>query len=323
MTFWEGKNVLVTGANGFTGSNLCAALLEAGANVRAFVKRGGNLSNILEIRNNIEVMRGDLTDYISILKSMEGIGIVFHSGAIVPVIEARDVPNNTAQVNAIGTLNVALAALNKGVKKMVYTSTCHVYGNQPPEKLPLTENTRPNPADIYSATKYAGEILISPFVEQGLGIIITRSFNKYGPGQRGNYFIPTVITQVLKCQTPKLGNPNPTRDYIYIGDAVRGYMLTAELGKQGEIYHFSSGKETRMGDLCDKILEACDAKNLEPIWETNIRTQDISRSYGDSSKARKEFGWEPKIDLDVGLRRTVDWWRAHPEILNMQFSKSL
>lgn len=312
MSFWEGKNVLITGAHGFTGAHLCEALLEKGANIKAFVRRGGNFFNLFNIIDNIELIKGDLTDITSVMNSMKGIDYVFHSGAIVNVPEARSLPSSTFQVNTMGTFNVAWAARNENVKKMLYVSTCHVYGNVPEEKIPIKEDTIPNPPDIYSCAKYAGEIVCRSFLSEGFNIVITRAFNKYGPYQRGDYFIPKVLSQVLKGQNPKLGNPTTTRDYSFVKDIIEGYLLTVEKGNTGEIYNFSSGKEISIRDLCDKIIQACGMEGkVNPIWDVSQRKIDILRFCGDYSKAKKELGWEPKTSLEVGLKITVDWWKKN------------
>ncbi len=315
MGFWEGKIVLVTGANGFTGSNLCKALLEENANVKAFVKRGGLVFNLNEIKNDVSILNGDVTDMTSLINAMEGVDYVFHSAAVVPVVGARDVPANTIQVNTIGAFNVAWAAMKSNAERMLHISTCHVYGNQPEDKLPLKEDAAPNPVDIYSSSKFAAEVILKPLIDQGFDVVISRAFNKYGPGQRGDFFVPKVISQVLKGQAPKLGNPNPTRDYSYVMDIVKGYMTIVEKGKKGEVYHLCSGVETRIGDFCNEIIEAC-GSDVKPVWES-MRTQDISRSYGDCSKVMKELGWKPETSLKEGLRLTVEWWKEHPELLKL------
>ena len=315
MGFWEGKTVLVTGANGFTGSNLCKALLEENADVKAFVKRGGLVFNLNEIKNDVSIINGDVTDMISLINAMGDVDYVFHSAAVVPVVGARDVPSNTMQVNTIGAFNVAWAAMKNNVKRMLHISTCHVYGNQPEDKLPLKEDAVPNPVDIYSSSKFAAEVILKPLIGQGFDVVISRAFNKYGPGQRGDFFVPKVISQVLKGKAPKLGNPNPTRDYSYVMDIVKGYMAIVEKGRKGEVYHLCSGAETRIGDFCDEIIEAC-GSDVKPVWEST-RTQDISRSYGDCSKAMKELGWKPETSLKEGLRLTVEWWKENPELLKL------
>jgi dTDP-glucose 4,6-dehydratase len=316
MDFWKGKNVLVTGASGFTGSHLCRALINSGANVRAYIKRGSSLFNLSDIINKVQIARGDITDLTNLFNVMKDIKYVFHVAAIVPVAESRDLPYSSFQVNSLGVFNVAWAATKNNVKRILYTSTCHVYGNQPDDKIPIKEDTQPNPVDTYSASKYAGEILLRPLINQsdGLEIIITRAFNKYGPYQVGDWLIPRTIKQVLNKQNPKLGNPDSTRDYTFIEDAVTGYMATMEFGEHGEIYNLPSGIETSVKDVVEKIIDISGI-SVNPVWDTSYRKFDVRRSCGDGSKAKLKLGWETKISFEEGLKLTINWWKEHPELL--------
>lgn len=313
MNFWKNKSVLVTGAHGFTGSHLCRELVRQGAQVRAFVKNGGILSNLADIRERIQVYSGDITDITSLLTALEGVDYVFNPAAIVPVLEARQSPQSCFQVNILGSFNVGYAAMKMGVKRMLHISTCHVYGNQLGSEIPMKETIIPKPVDVYSASKYSAEICLRSLLDQNFSIVFTRAFAMYGPGQREQYFIPRVISQLLRNERPKLGNSHPTRDYCYIEDIVKGYLLALEKGDTGEIYHLSSQKEIVIGDLYGIIAKTVGSA-VQPEWNVSNRTQEIDRLAGDSTKARKQFGWEPKISLEEGLRRTVDWWLKHPEL---------
>ncbi|MBI2547512.1 MAG: GDP-mannose 4,6-dehydratase [Candidatus Aenigmarchaeota archaeon] len=317
MTFWKNKKVLVTGASGFTGSHLCRKLVNSGAVVRAYVRRGGSKNRIKDILTKVQIVEGDLIDITSLINATKDIDYVFHTGAIVPVSEARMVPYSSVQVNAVGVFNTVWAAKENNVKKLLYTSTCHVYGNQHMDKLPLKENTQPNPIDIYSAAKFAGEIFLKPFTleDSGTDFIITRAFNKFGPDQIGDWLIPRTIRQVLNKINPKVGNPDSTRDYSYISDIVDGYMLALEYGKNGDLFNLGSGKETSVKECVDKIIEFSGSKVI-PVWDTGYRKNDVLRSVGDSSKAKKELGWEPKVSFDDGMKLTLDWWKTHPELLS-------
>ena len=148
MSFWSGAKVLVTGAHGFTGSHLCRELVRQGARVTAFAKNGGILSNLGDLKKNIDIISGDITDITSLLAAMDGIEYVFNPAALVPVLEARQSPQACLQVNTLGAHNVAYAAMKCGVKRMLHISTCHVYGNQPTEELPLKQTTVPKPVDV-------------------------------------------------------------------------------------------------------------------------------------------------------------------------------
>jgi len=310
----KGKKVLVTGAGGFTGSHLSRELVKQGADVRAYVKRGSPLTNLSDIMDRIHLIKGDIQDYTNLSNAMKGVDFVFHVAAIVPVHESRDLPYLSTQVNTVGTFNVAWSAVQAGVKKLLYTSTCHVYGNQPESQLPIKEETVPNPLDIYSATKYAGEILLKQFVNiDGIEIIITRAFNKYGPNQVGDWLFPKTIKKVLTQNKITVGNPNSTRDYSYIEDVVQGYILALEKGKNGDIFNLGSGRENSVKEIVDKII-AISGRKVNVEWET-FRNIDILRSFGDCTKARKVLGWEVKTSLDDGIRRTVEWWKQHPELL--------
>jgi len=191
---------------------------------------------------------------------------------------------------------------------------CHIYGNQPESNLPINEEAPPNPLDIYSATKYAGEILLRQFVNiDGMDVIITRAFNKYGPNQVGDWLFPRTIKKVLTQSKITAGNPDSTRDYSYIEDAIQGYILAMEKGRNGDIFNLGSGKETSVKKIVEKIIRASGRK-VSVDWET-YRSVDIHRSFGNCSKAKKVLGWEPKISLDEGIRRTIEWWKQHPELL--------
>lgn len=311
---WKNKKVLVTGANGFSGSNICREILKTGAEVKALVRKGGNTSNIDEIKKDIEIFAGDVTDKKSLTEATKNVDIVFNSAALVPVMKAREDPRKTLEINSTGTFNVAWCSMKNGVKRMVHISTCHVYGNQPESLLPLKEDVIPRPNDIYSASKYAAEIFLNPLINEGFDIVTTRAFNHFGPYQIGDFFVPRLLSKILKNEDPVLGSPNSTRDYSYVVDIAKGYIAVAEKGKTGEIYHLSSGKETSIGEFCDKILKVAKedfnvSPDVKPMWSAN-RKLDMDRSVGDSSKARKELHWKPEISLEDGIRLTIEWWKS-------------
>ncbi len=311
--FWSNAKVLVTGAHGFTGSHLCHELVAQGAQVKAFVKNGGMIANLADIRDKITIYSGDVTDITSLFTSMEGVDYVFNAAAIVPVIEARQSPQACLQVNTIGAYNVAYAAMKSGIKKMLHVSTCHIYGFSSADELPIKETLVPRPRDVYAASKYAAEICLKTLVDEGFPITFTRAFAMYGPGQREQLFIPRVIAHLLRGEAPKLGNSHPTRDYCFIKDTVRGYLLALEKGKPGEVYHLSSGKEVVMKDLYDLIAKLL-GSNLKATWNMDPRPHEIDRLCGNSDKARSAFNWKPEVSFEEGLKITIEWWKSHPEL---------
>lgn len=295
MSFWKGRKVLVIGAHGFTGGYLCRELIAQGAKVRGLVRYTSD--PIPDIEN----FMGNMNDLESVTEAKRDMEIIFNPAAIVSVDEVKNKPQHAFQNNAIGPFNIAY---DLGERRLLHISTCHIYGN--PMELPIKETTVPNPCDFYGASKYAAEIFLRPLINDGANIVISRSFAKYGPGKSHGYLIPSIITQLIKSEKPKLGNPLPTRDYVYITDVVKGYLLLAEKGVKGEIYNLSSGIETSVKEVYDIICKIL-WKDVEPIWGSYQRPNDLMRLFGDSTKARS-LGWLPKFSLEEGLRETVYWW---------------
>ena len=280
-----------------------------GANVRCFVRSDRNLPTR---GPRVKAVVGDVQDYQSLVEGLKGVDVAFHLAAITVIPETRAKIFNTFETNSLGTLNFLMASRESKTGKDVYVSTCHVYGKQ--NDVPLREDAPPHPIDIYSASKLAGENLAISFAEMyGMDISISRAFNHYGPRQRRDFLIPQVIFKLLKGNSLAMGNPDPTRDFAYVDDVVRGYLLLAEKGRTSSIYHFCSGIEKTVREIVDTIIRASGMRP-EVRWNTDSRKVDIPRSVGDYSKARKELGWAPQVDFEEGIKRTIAWYRAHPDI---------
>ena len=304
-SFWKDKTVLVTGASGFAGSNLCNLLAHLGVRVRAFVR---SRDGFLVGDSGSTPIIGDAQDYQSLLDALEGVDVAFHLASITLIPETRAKVFNTFNTNALGTLNFLMASKAQTVPKMVYVSTCHVYGKQ--EKFPITEECAPKPIDIYSASKLAGESLALSFAEMyEMDISISRAFNHYGPYQRPEFLIPSIIAKLVNGDELTMGNPKPTRDFAYVDDIVRGYLLLAENGRSSEIYHFCSGVERSVQEIVETIMRVSGSRS-EVRWNPGARRVDIPRSVGDYSKATTELGWKPHVNFEDGIKKTVDWYRS-------------
>jgi len=297
MGFYNGKRVLVTGAHGFTGSHLCRELVKQGAKVRGLIKH--NSDSVPDIEN----FRGNVNDLESVTEAKRDIEFIFNPAAIVSVNDVQNKPQHAFQNNSIGSFNVGY---DLGDRKMLHISTCHVYGNL--YRQPILETDCPMPCDFYGGSKFAAEIYLKALIEEGSHIVISRSFAKYGPGKSHGYLIPTIITQLLKGEVPKLGNPEPSRDYVYVDDVIKGYLMLLEKGTKGEIYNLSSGEETTVRDLYWHIAKII-GKEVEPTWNHYQRKNDLMRLVGDSRKARK-LGWKPEVSLNQGLTETINWWKG-------------
>src|SRR6266568_3030957 len=300
--FWRDKTVLVTGSSGFAGRNLCTLLSQLGAKVRCFVRSKNDFS---ANEAGTSLVLGDVQDYQSLLEPLKGVDVAFHLAAITLIPETRAKTFNTFATNALGTLNFLMAAKAQDVPKLVYLSTRHVYGKQ--EKLPITEDAGPKPIDIYSASKLSGESLALSFAEMyGMNISISRAFNHYGPYQRPDFLVPSIIHKILRHEKLAMGNPTPTRDYCFVDDIADGYVLLAEKGATSEIYHFSSGIERSVKEVAESVKKASGVES-EIAWNPTARPVDIPRSVGDSSKARRDLGWRPHTSFEDGMKKTVAW----------------
>ncbi len=299
----------MTGTTGFAGGHLAELLNGLGSQVRCFVRSPHNLEVRLGPKSKVAV--GDVQDYQSLLEALKSVDIAFHLAATTIIPETRAKVFNTFATNSLGTLNFLMAARERQVKKVVYISTCHVYGKQ--EHVPITEEQPAHPIDIYSASKLSGESLALSFAEMyGMDISISRAFNHYGPRQRPEFLIASIMTRLLKREPLEMGNPNPTRDFTYVDDIVRRYALIGEMGQTSEIYHFASGKERSVKEITEEVVKIS-GLNPEVRWNPDARKVDIPRSWGDYSKSRKELGWTPRVDFEDGLKRAFAWYRSETE----------
>lgn len=313
----KGKRVLVTGAGGFVGSHLVEALVKKGARVRALVHYNsrndwGMLEDVpKKVLADIDVVTGDLKDPDCVRDAVCDQQVVFHLGALIGIPYSYVNPRDVVDTNVNGTLNVLTAALDWGAKKVVHTSTSEIYGTA--QYVPMDENHPANPQSPYAACKLSADLLALSFHRSfDLPVGIVRPFNVYGPRQSARAVIPTAITQALVKRRISLGSISPTRDLTYVKDTVRGFVDFAESEKTvGEVVNLGSGYEVSIDEVVT-LVSRCMGKRIRirPDQE-RIRPSksEVERLFSDSSKAKRLFGWQPKIDLKQGMEKTIVWYR--------------
>jgi dTDP-glucose 4,6-dehydratase len=310
---WNGQKVLVTGAAGFIGSHLVERLVALGANTRAFVHYNSSGSwgwlDQSRVRDQIEVVLGDVRDRESIDVAMKKVDVVFHLAALIAIPYSYDAPLSYVRTNVEGTLNVLQSARSQGVGKIVHTSTSEVYGTA--RSVPISEEHPLQGQSPYSASKIGADKIAESFhLSFELPVVTVRPFNTYGPRQSARAVIPTIVTQALSQPEIRLGNLDPTRDLNFVTDTVEGFIKAAESDNAvGEVINLGTGREISIGALAETILQTM-GKRIPVVSESQrVRPEnsEVERLCAENRKARELLGWQPQFSLEEGLVKTIEW----------------
>jgi len=308
------KKILITGATGFIGSHLTEYLVEKDFNVIAFDRYNSNndwgwLENS-KYKNDLKIILGDIRDYDSVYKAMEGCSSVFHLAALIGIPYSYNSPLAYIRTNIEGTYNVLEAAKNLDLEQVLITSTSETYGSA--QYVPIDENHPLVGQSPYSATKIAADQLgISYYRSFELPVKIVRPFNTYGPRQSARAIIPTVISQILDgVDELKVGNIAPTRDLTYVKDTSSGFLSIFESDDLfGEVINIGMNEEISINDLIEKIINIM-GSSVNIFQEDNrIRPDksEVEQLLCDNSKLTTHTNWKPKYDLATGLKETISW----------------
>jgi UDP-glucose 4-epimerase len=303
------RRALVTGGAGFIGSHIVDALLEQGWSVCVLDDFStGHQENLATSLDRIELLRGDVRDAEAVAQAIDGAEVVFHQAALPSVPVSVREPLRTHAINLGGTLEVLEGARRAGVRRLVYATSSSVYGDAP--DLPKRESMRPGPCSPYALQKYAGEVYCRMYTElYGLETVALRYFNVYGPRQdpQSDYaaVIPVFVNACLAGRRPHIhGNGAQTRDFVFVSDVARANLLAAESPKGvGDAVNVAGGRSISIVGLWQAIRAAA-GSDLEPIHEP-ARPGDVRDSLADLTRANELLGFQPTIDLEEGLRRTL------------------
>jgi NAD dependent epimerase/dehydratase len=312
---WTGRRVLVTGAGGFIGSHLAETLVREGASVRAFVRytsrgeTGWLEAAEPELVRELEIFRGDLVNPEAVASAVRDRDVLLHLGALIPIPYSYVHPREFVAANVTGTLNVVEAARRTGVERIVQTSSSEVYGTA--QKIPIHEEHPLHPQSPYAATKVGADQLALSYQRSfGTPVVIVRPFNTFGPRQSARAVIPTIVSQALSRDVVELGATETTRDFLYVADTVAGIMACgATPGIEGEVINLGTGVEVPISEVVERVSRLLGREVPVALDEERLRPSDseVERLVADITKARTLLGWASSVDLDEGLRRTIEW----------------
>jgi UDP-glucose 4-epimerase len=310
---------LVTGGAGFIGHHIVSSLLARGDDVAVLDDLStGSMGRLAPFGGQIRMVRGDIRDPTAVDDAVAGAEIIFHEAALPSVARSIADPRLTNEISTTGTIEVMLGAARAGARRVVYAASSSVYGSTP--ELPRRETQRPDPQSPYAASKLAAEYYLHALgVLHGIETVALRYFNVFGPGQdpASAYaaVVPRFIVAGLNGESPTIyGDGHQSRDFTYIDNVVAANLAAATRpGVSGLTCNVGCGGRFSLLELLDRI-EAALGVDLKPTFAA-ARPGDVPHSQADITLAIERLGYDPRVDLDEGVRRTVRWFREHHEVL--------
>jgi len=326
---WNNKNIFITGADGFIGGWVAKTLVDKGANVIVVARddRKGSALKLHKIIDKVTLVKGDVTDYSLMRRIINEYEIeyVFHFAAQAIVSIANSSPLSTFETNIKGTWTILEAVRNAnygGFKGIIVASTDKAYGIH--EQLPYTEESELKGIYPYDASKACADIIARSYAKMyDMPVAVTRKSNIYGGGDLNfSRIVPRAISWLERgTDFVVRGGGSSERDYLYVEDAVAGYLALAEnLHRneiKGEAFNFSTNKPVSVLEMV-KAISMVLGKDKEPFIEQDA-PGEIDRQYLANEKAQRLLGWQPKHDLDEGLCKTAEWYRkffSEQEVIN-------
>ena len=308
------SQVLVTGGAGFIGSNLADELIRQGAKVRIFDNLStGFRENLAEIGGDFEFIEGDLNDGAKLSKAIQNVEIIFHQAALPSVPRSVENPRETHEACVNGTFNLLNLAKENGVKRVVYAASSSAYGDQP--ILPKVETMRPEPLSPYAGAKLMGEQYCQIFSRvYGLETVCLRYFNVFGPRQNPASMYSGVISRfidaLMKNESPIIyGDGEQSRDFTYIANVVDANIKAANTEKGiGKVINAANGERVSLNELLETLQKITGKEKISARYEA-ARKGDVKDSQADNRRAVEWLGYKKLVDLESGLRKTIEWWQ--------------
>jgi len=310
----RGSRVLITGGAGFVGSHIADALVAQGAGeiiiLDNFIR--GRRENLAEAERSgrVEVLEGDIRDQGMVEDAMKGVDYVFHQAAL-RITQCAETPREAMEVMLMGTFNVLEAAVRNGVQKIVAASSASVYGE--PSYLPIDELHPLNNRTLYGAAKIANEQLLRSFKEMWrLPYVALRYFNVYGPRMDiyGAYTEVLVrwLDNIDRGEPPVIfGDGQHSMDFVYVGDVAEANLAALKSKYSDDVFNVGTGKETRLGELCQLLLELTGRNDLQPLYQAERQVNPVRRRKASIVRAREGPGFIARTEIRDGLKALIKW----------------
>ena len=329
--FWFGKNVLITGINGFIGGNLAKALLENGASVFGLVRNAARDTFLYyeKLDDKITLIEGDITekDLLTRIISEEQINAVFHLAAQVEVGVGLANPYLTFETNTRGTwcLMEAIRACPQTIEAVVVASTDKAYGSYPAERMPYKEDYPLLPQYPYDVSKACADMIARTYANEiyKLPVVVTRFSNIFGPGQLNfSALIPDAVRACLGYGkfVPR-GSGQQIRDFIFVGDVADLYLRIGEhLARnaetlRGRVYNAGTNQPRAVRDVLETVYRLSgrqqDFKAVLEMMKGRETVGEIECQYMDFELVNRDFGWSPQHSFDDGVTRTIEWFKGY------------
>lgn len=325
------KKIFITGGSGFIGSHLVEKCVNLGYTVKTLVPY--NVDNSYgwidyfdkKIKDNLEVIPGDVCDNNLFKKETKKFDIIFHLAALISIPYSYKSPKSYVSTNINGTLNGLEAARDNNISLFVNTSTSEVYGSA--QYVPIDEKHPLNAQSPYAASKIAADQLsLSYHRSFNLPVTIMRPFNTFGPRQSQRAAIPAIINQIISGKKEiKLGNLHAHRDFTYVDDTVNGYIkLIGNKKSIGEVINLGTGSSFSIKETLSFICEILNKKVEVKVDQKRLRPKksEVNKLLSKNSKAKKILRWKPKFSgksgFFNGLKKTIEWSKQNEDLLKNQ-----
>lgn len=316
---WTAQTAVVTGACGFIGSHLVEELARRGANVKAlaFYNPRGSLGWIEDladdVRENVEVISGDVRDGDQMRTLVESGSTVFHLAALIGIPYSYVSPRSYVDTNVTGTLNLLEAARANGVRRLLVTSTSEVYGTA--LQVPIPESHPLQGQSPYSASKIGADKLAESYaLSFDMPVTTMRPFNTFGPRQSARAVIPTIVMQLLNgADKLKLGDPSTTRDFTYVKDTVEGMIRLAECDAAvGQTVNIGTGTDISIEDTARLAMNVTgqQAEIVSDAQRIRPENSEVRRLQADASLLEKLTGWKPQMRVEYGIGQVAEWMQT-------------